>query len=113
MATSKTIITELDVPQLQTLQAQMTKQVLVIKFGAEWCGPCKKIAPNFQDYIAKAPENVIFADIDVDDNIDLYIALKKNKIFSALFLKNAFGRNSPNIKITKVPINVSNIKWMY
>ena len=37
-------------------------------------------------------------------------ALKKNKIFSALFLKNAFGRNSPNIKITKVPINVSNIK---
>ena len=83
-STTRTIISELDVSQLQQLQAQMTKQVLVIKFGAEWCGPCKKIAPNFQDYIAKAPENVIFADIDVDDNIDLYIALKKNKMVNGI-----------------------------
>ena len=80
----KTIITELDVPQLQTLQAEMTKQVLVIKFGADWCGPCKKIAPNFHDYIAKAPANIIFADIDVDENMDLYMALKKQKMVNGI-----------------------------
>ena len=80
----KTIITELDVPQLQTLQAEMTKQVLVIKFGADWCGPCKKIAPNFHDYIAKAPANIIFADIDVDENMDLYMALKKHKMVNGI-----------------------------
>jgi thiol-disulfide isomerase/thioredoxin len=80
----KTIITELDVQQLQQLQADMTNQVLVVKFGAEWCGPCKKIAPNFHDYIAKAPENVIFADIDVDENMDLYMALKKQKMVNGI-----------------------------
>ena len=78
------IITQLDVKQLQELQAKMTTQILIIKFGAEWCGPCKKIAPNYYDFIKTAPANIIFADIDIDESIDLYISLKRNKMVSGI-----------------------------
>ena len=78
------IINQLDVKQLQELQAKMTSQILIIKFGAEWCGPCKKIAPNYYDFIKTAPANIIFADIDIDESIDLYITLKRNKMVSGI-----------------------------
>ena len=78
------IITQLDVKQLHELQAKMTSQILIIKFGADWCGPCKKIAPNYIDFIKTAPSNIIFADIDIDESIDLYMSLKRNKMVSGI-----------------------------
>lgn len=80
----KQIITELDVDELKTLQAKLGKQLLIIKFGADWCGPCKKIAPTFQSFIKTAPANIIFADINVDDNVNLFIALKKHKMIQGI-----------------------------
>ena len=62
----------------------MGNKVLIIKFGAEWCGPCKRIAPVFHAFIKSQPENIIFADIDVDENIDIYMALKRNKMINAV-----------------------------
>jgi len=78
------IITQLDVKQLQEIQAKMNSQILIIKFGADWCGPCKKIAPNYVDFIKTAPANIIFADIDIDESIDLYISLKRNKMVTGI-----------------------------
>lgn len=37
----------------------------VIKFGAEWCGPCRAYAPVF-DKIASEREDWTFEKIDVD-----------------------------------------------
>jgi thioredoxin 1 len=71
---SKPIITELNVTELEKLQATMGNSILIIKFGAEWCGPCKKIAPTYKKFISKSANNIICADIDVDDSIDLYIS---------------------------------------
>jgi thiol-disulfide isomerase/thioredoxin len=79
-----TIITELSVAELQKLQKDMGNKVLIIKFGAEWCGPCKRIAPTYHAFIKSQPENIIFADINVDDNIDLYMALKRNKMITGI-----------------------------
>ena len=81
---SDKIITQLDVKQLQELQAKMMSQILIIKFGADWCGPCKKIAPNYVDFIKTAPTNIIFSDIDIDESIDLYMNLKRNKMVSGI-----------------------------
>ena len=88
------IINQLDVKQLQELQAKMTSQILIIKFGAEWCGPCKKIAPNYYDFIKTAPANIIFADINVDDNVNLFIAFKKHKMIQGIPVFLAFYGNS-------------------
>jgi thiol-disulfide isomerase/thioredoxin len=80
----KQIITELNVDQLKALQTSMSKDVLIIKFGADWCGPCKTINPSYQTFIKNSPPNIIFADIDVDENLDLYLALKKQKMVSGI-----------------------------
>lgn len=90
----KLIITELDVDDLKTLQSKLDKQLLIIKFGADWCGPCKKIAPTFQSFIKTAPANIIFADINVDDNVNLFIALKKHKMIQGIPVFLVFYGNS-------------------
>ena len=80
----KQVVTELDVSQLKALQLNLTREIIMIKFGAEWCAPCKKIAPLYQAYIAANPPNILFCDIDVDTNLDLYVALKKQKMISGI-----------------------------
>jgi thiol-disulfide isomerase/thioredoxin len=87
---ARKLIINLNVAQLQSLQASLNTQVLILKFGADWCGPCKKIAPAYQEFITQAPENIIFGDIDVDENLDLYLALKKKKMVSGIPVFLAF-----------------------
>jgi thiol-disulfide isomerase/thioredoxin len=89
-ATTQHIITELNVSQLQALQKSMPTSVIVLKFGAEWCGPCKAIAPLYKEFMLKAPMNILFADIDVDTNLDLYMALKKQKMVTGIPVFLAF-----------------------
>ena len=87
---SRQVITELNVAQLQTLQTSLKTQVLILKFGADWCGPCKKIAPAYKEFMKMAPANMLFGDIDVDENMDLYMALKKQKMVSGIPVFFAF-----------------------
>ena len=42
----------------------------VIKFSAEWCGPCKAMAPLFKK-ASEAYPDIKFIDSDVEDNPDM------------------------------------------
>jgi thiol-disulfide isomerase/thioredoxin len=84
------MITTLTVAQLQALQASMQQAVLILKFGADWCGPCKTIAPAYATYMSQCPSNVICADIDIDENMDLFLALKKQKMVKGVPVFLAF-----------------------
>ena len=42
----------------------------VLKFGAEWCGPCRKLAEDLKKH-ALALDNVTIESINVDDNDEM------------------------------------------
>jgi thiol:disulfide interchange protein len=58
--------------------------IIVLKFGAEWCGPCKQIEEYVSNKFENMPQSVQTGIIDVDDNFELYAILKRKKIVQAL-----------------------------
>lgn len=40
---------------------------VIVKYSTEWCGPCKKIEPTFQEYSLKFP-NITFVNVSADDD---------------------------------------------
>lgn len=70
-----------DIPNLAALVSVLTANpgLVILKFGAEWCGPCKKIDPLVDKWFATAPSNVQCCKIDVDDNFELYGFLKTKR----------------------------------
>lgn len=44
--------------------------VHVVKFGAEWCGPCRTINPQL-DKMKQEFNTINFVSVDVDDNPEL------------------------------------------
>ena len=49
--------------------------IKVTKFSATWCGPCKVLAPIFEQ-VKSAVDGVSFQDVDVDTNSALAIQYK-------------------------------------
>lgn len=58
--------------------------VIIIKFGAEWCGPCKAIKELVEHHFQQMPSQVACYDIDVDEHFDLFAYLKSRKMIAAL-----------------------------
>jgi len=80
MASSKRVITEMTPTDLQQLLTTAKKSLIVVKFGAEWCKPCKLIKPLCEQWSATCPSHIIYADIDIDESLDLYMAFKNKKM---------------------------------
>ena len=80
----KTIITGFD-NRNNFLQAlKVNPGVIIIKFGAEWCSPCKNIHNVVYKNFQNMPENVICADIDIDNNFDLFTFLKSKRMINGI-----------------------------
>ena len=58
--------------------------LVIVKLGATWCGPCRQIAHIVEGFFASSPPEVICADIDVDESIDLYSYLKQRRMLNGI-----------------------------
>lgn len=58
--------------------------LIVLKLGAEWCGPCKTIHHAVNGFFATSPPEVVCCDIDVDKSFDFYSFLKSKKMVNGI-----------------------------
>lgn len=59
-------------------------KAIIIKLGADWCGPCKIIEPVVYEWFSKVPYTIQLCNINIDDNFELYGYFKKKKIVSGI-----------------------------
>jgi thiol-disulfide isomerase/thioredoxin len=82
--TMKNIFMELDVDEFKKLRNELNNETILIRFSAVWCAPCQKIKARCEEWFAKLPSNVIIFEIDIDETLELYMALKKFKMVNGI-----------------------------
>ncbi|XP_077981068.1 thioredoxin-like [Glandiceps talaboti] len=67
---------------------QAGDKLVVVDFSAEWCGPCRQIAPKYKAMAAEF-KDVVFLKVDVDVNSDTSEACGVNCMPTFQFFKNS------------------------
>lgn len=63
-------------------------KLLVVDFWAQWCGPCRSIAPIIEELATEYADNAIIGKVDVDDNPEIVEKFGIRNIPTLLFIKN-------------------------
>ena len=71
-----------------TFDAELTKHpVLMVDFWAEWCGPCRAVAPILDELTRESAGAVSLAKVNVDENPALAARYGIRSIPTILFVK--------------------------
>lgn len=63
-------------------------ELLLVDFWAEWCAPCKMLAPVLDELVRDAGRKVILAKVNVDENPALAARYGIRSIPTVLFIKD-------------------------
>lgn len=78
--------------------------IIVIKIGANWCGPCHQIKFQVDNFFKSTPDSVLCCNIDADENIELYTHLKLKNIVNGIPVLLCYVQGNttftPNLSIT-------------
>lgn len=67
---------------------QNSEKPVLVDFFADWCGPCKMIAPIVEELEAELGDKAVFAKINVDDAEDIAMSLGIDAIPTIIIFKN-------------------------
>tara|TARA_A100001015_G_scaffold313325_1_gene420316 strand:+ start:180 stop:644 length:465 start_codon:yes stop_codon:yes gene_type:complete len=71
---------------------------IIIKVGASWCGPCKKMKPQFNkllNYLIKKYEKkIVYLEMDLDNDKDCCSYLRVKGVPNILYYKNGVVNQS-------------------
>jgi thioredoxin 1 len=70
-----------------------TEGVLMVDFWAEWCGPCRAVAPVLEDLARSSGGKVTLAKVNVDENPALAARFGVRSIPTILFVKDGKVRD--------------------
>lgn len=62
-------------------------EYVVVKFGAEWCGPCKQISPVLDELADTYQDRLKYIPIDVEESYEIATEYKVRNVPTILFLK--------------------------
>ncbi|PCI61942.1 MAG: thiol reductase thioredoxin [Methylophilaceae bacterium] len=77
----------------QVLQSQLP---VLVDYWAEWCGPCKMIAPILEDISTEYADRLVVAKLNIDDNQQTPPKFGIRGIPTLMLFKNG------NVEATKV-----------
>ena len=73
-----TVIENISLEDFKCLLDNITPDKLIIlRFTAEWCGPCKGIDNICNEYFNKCSDNIQPVVVDVEETMDLYMIFKR------------------------------------
>ncbi|MEI3529403.1 MAG: thioredoxin [Alistipes sp.] len=64
-----------------------SEKPVVIDFWAEWCGPCRMVAPIIEELAAEYEGRVVIGKCDVEENDDITMKYGVRNIPTIIFLK--------------------------
>ena len=60
----------------------------MVDFGAEWCGPCRALAPMVAELAETYKEQAVIAACDVEENNDIAVRYSIQNIPTVIFFKD-------------------------
>jgi len=80
----KIIITDFESKEQFLSALKYNPGLIIIKFGAKWCGPCAQIHDLVYQNFYRLPDEALCADIDIDNNFDIYSFLKSKRMINGI-----------------------------